>query len=334
MKKISTILFCLTLIFSCIIATACDSTEHNFATKWTFDETHHWKACTDEDCNAKGEYAEHVFENSECACGAFEGAISATPQNASSVIFNAEDNQIILLSKGNYGMFALSTQAKGVRLIFEKNATVSLLTIGEKLSDITIENLNFNGNLVIGAELDGFTLKGCNFSGNVQIASNTTEDVWLKDIVIDNCRFVDISAGSSGKLTAIRLSRTENFTLTNCVFDNVQYNCIQMSGGIVGGGNPGLIGNIKITGNTFKDTGVRALNLHLIDATTCDISGNIFYLHEFSHNGGYIDTDVGARGVVIGVNTWEFIPEGSEKNFLGWDLGVYTYDPTEQLLLD
>jgi hypothetical protein len=196
--------------------------------------------------------------------------------------------------------------------------------------------------LVIGAELDGFTLKGCSFSGDVQIASNTSEDVWLKDIVIDDCKFVDIAAGNDGKLTAIKLQRTENFTLTNCLFDNVQYNCVQMPGGQVGsiedgkivGFSPSLKGNIKITGNTFKYTGVRALNLHLIDATTCDISGNIFYLHEYSWNGAYIDTDVGARGVVIGVNTWEVIPEGSEKNFLGWDLGTYTYDPTEQLLLE
>ncbi len=333
MKKLLTALLCLTLIFSCLIVTACGKT-HNFSNEWTFNETHHWKACKDIGCEEKGEYANHVFENSECVCGAFEGCVSATPQSALNAILNAKDNQTIMLSKGNYGTLSLYTQAKGLRLIFEKGSTVNMITIGEKLTGITIENLKFKGNLTIGAELDGFTLKGCSFSGNAQISSNTTEDVWLKDIVIDDCTFVDISAGNGGKLTAIKLQRTENFTLTNCLFDNVQYNCIQMAGGIVGGGNPGLKGNIKITGNTFKDTGVRALNLHLIDATTCDISGNTFYLHEYSYNGGYIDTDVGARGVIIGVNTWEVIPEGSEKNFLGWDLGTYTYDPAEQLLLE
>lgn len=336
MKKLLLILLCLTLV--CSLFGACNPSEHKFSSEWSYNETHHWKACIDDGCEEKGSYAEHVFENSECVCGATKIA----PQNAMSAILNAQDNQTLLLARGNYGVFALYTEAKGVRLVFEKGSTVNMITIGEKLTGISIENLTFRGNLVIGAELDGFTLKGCSFSGDVQIASNTAEDVWLKDIVIDDCKFVDIAAGNDGKLTAIKLQRTENFTLTNCLFDNVQYNCVQFPGGKVGeivdgeivGFSPSLKGDIKITGNTFRYTGVRVLNLNLIEATTCDISGNTFYLHEYSWNGAYIDIDVGASGVVIGVNTWEVIPEESEKNFLFWDLGAYTYDPTEQLLLE
>ena len=343
MKRLVTYVICILTALSLLTFTGCDALgglmggggdQHNFSTEWSSDETHHWKACTDQDCNEKKDYSEHVFVDYQCECGATDGVVIATASNAASVIYNAEDGQKILLKKGNYAMMTLATQAKGLELLFEKNSTISLLSITSKVEDLTIDGLKFTGNLIISDEVDGLTISNCKFSGNSQISTNTQENVWIKDVVIKDCTFTNISAGQNGKLTAIRLSRTENFSLIGCLFDSVQYNCVQMPGGIAGGGNPSLKGNIVITGNTFKDTGVRALNLHLVEATTCDISGNTFYLHEYSYDGGYIDTEVGASGVVIGVNTWEVIPEGCEKNFLGWDLGVYTYDMNEQIQLE
>ena len=54
----------LVLVLGATVFTACGSKhEHGFYEGWTHDETGHWHACTDENCEEKGEFAAHVYDN-------------------------------------------------------------------------------------------------------------------------------------------------------------------------------------------------------------------------------------------------------------------------------
>lgn len=54
----------LVLVLGATVFTACESKhEHGFAEGWTRDETGHWHACTGENCEEKGEFAAHVYDN-------------------------------------------------------------------------------------------------------------------------------------------------------------------------------------------------------------------------------------------------------------------------------
>ena len=54
----------LVLVLGAIVFTACESKhEHGFSEEWTHDETGHWHACTGENCEEKGEFAAHVYDN-------------------------------------------------------------------------------------------------------------------------------------------------------------------------------------------------------------------------------------------------------------------------------
>ncbi len=54
----------LVLVLGATVFTACGSKhEHGFSEEWTHDETGHWHACTGENCEEKGEFAAHVYDN-------------------------------------------------------------------------------------------------------------------------------------------------------------------------------------------------------------------------------------------------------------------------------
>ena len=72
----------LVLVLGATVFTACESKhEHGFSEEWTHDETGHWHACTGENCEEKGEFAAHVYDNDADAtcnvCG-YERAVVPT----------------------------------------------------------------------------------------------------------------------------------------------------------------------------------------------------------------------------------------------------------------
>lgn len=69
MKKLKITICSLLVLCSCFMFVACGKThDHTFNTKWTANETHHWKAATCEHVDEKTEYAEHVDENEDGMC--------------------------------------------------------------------------------------------------------------------------------------------------------------------------------------------------------------------------------------------------------------------------
>ena len=72
----------LMLVLGTTVFTACGSKhEHEFSSAWTNDQSGHWHACTGEDCNEKGGFAAHVYDNDADAtcnvCG-YERAVVPT----------------------------------------------------------------------------------------------------------------------------------------------------------------------------------------------------------------------------------------------------------------
>ena len=67
MKKFTSVLLALCLCLSvCGVFAACSKThEHSFATEWSKDATHHWHACTGEECTDVADKAEHTWNGGE-----------------------------------------------------------------------------------------------------------------------------------------------------------------------------------------------------------------------------------------------------------------------------
>ena len=72
----------LMLVLGTTVFTACESKhEHEFSSAWTNDETGHWHACTGENCEEKGEFAAHVYDNdadTTCNVCGYERAVVPT----------------------------------------------------------------------------------------------------------------------------------------------------------------------------------------------------------------------------------------------------------------
>lgn len=72
----------LALVLGATVFTACESKhEHGFSKEWTHDETGHWHACTGENCEEKGEFAAHVYDNdadTTCNVCGYERAVVPT----------------------------------------------------------------------------------------------------------------------------------------------------------------------------------------------------------------------------------------------------------------
>ena len=73
MKKLLAIILTFAVLISSLSLTACNviaPSSHSFSNEWTYDETHHWKACEDEDCEEVTQKATHSFIDGVCECGA------------------------------------------------------------------------------------------------------------------------------------------------------------------------------------------------------------------------------------------------------------------------
>ncbi len=72
MKRILAFILC---VVTCLSMTGCalfsgEHSEHKFKRKWESNSVYHWHECRFGDCNEKGNYEKHVYENGECTkCG-------------------------------------------------------------------------------------------------------------------------------------------------------------------------------------------------------------------------------------------------------------------------
>ena len=87
MKKTIRILVALTVVFVlCLALASCGHDSHTATGDWLFDDTHHWHACENDECEDAGDKAEHTYDNAcdaSCnVCGAERTVGAHTYDNA------------------------------------------------------------------------------------------------------------------------------------------------------------------------------------------------------------------------------------------------------------
>ncbi len=241
-----------------------------------------------------------------------------------------QNNSTILIKKGTYSTMYVTDAKVGTKIVCEDDVVVTNLRFEADCAEITVENMNFYSPSTGGASrldinglVSGLTIKYCTFKGNAQVYAYSQ---LAEEFSIENCTFTDIynHSGAGMSLTAILVRNYAGLTVKDCVFENVQYNALQI-------GAKGGVGDLKITGNTFKNIGSRVLHTVNSEPASCDISGNTFYKNNVG-SGSYFNTN-GFGSFVIGVNTWEEIPAKTNFYINPVTAGRIEYNPEEQIQL-
>ena len=242
-----------------------------------------------------------------------------------------QNNSTILIKKGTYSTMYVTDAKIGTKIVCEDDVIVKILRFEADSAEITVENMNFYSpstesasRLDINGLVSGLAIKYCTFKGNSQVYAYSQ---LAQDFSIENCTFTDIynNSGSGMSLTAILVRNFDGLAVKDCVFENVQYNALQI-------GAKGGVGDLIITGNTFKNIGSRVLHTVSSEPAFCDISGNTFYKNSVG-SGSYFNTN-GFGSFTIGVNTWESIPPKENFYINPVTAGRIEYNPEEQIQLD
>jgi hypothetical protein len=226
--------------------------------------------------------------------------------------------KIILKAGSSFDKLAVSKKTFDVEIKAEANVKVDEFEVAANTQNLTIEGANFEEKGVTLLGGTNITIKNCNFTGTANI-SNVTADV-VTNLVVDGCEFKDLengavwtgSAFSIKPMTAIHIEKFNNLTVKNCSFENVQYNALQI-------GAQAAAGDIYIQDNEFISAGSRYINIAGIPRYGM-ISGNTFYDNDVVNaedgyrktKGAFIDCEDEGEfepAVIIGVNTWEWIPD-------------------------
>lgn len=285
-------------------------------------------------CLKDGEDGKEIYTLDKCIrCNEqvkVKGQVVSGQAEVAPALHKAEKGDVIYLKKSRYILINVLRVLEDVTFYAEDNAIVEEVKLAAEgqLKNITFRNVDFitsAGGLTMMCDIDGINVIDCAFEGGVQFADSASGSPEIKNVNIQNTTFNKIANGH--KLTAVRIKKVENFTMTNCTFDEVEYNAIQI-GGIK------LTGSVTIKGNSFRETVSRVIHLANNEITSCDIVDNTFYSNmDFEGaTGRYVH---GYNGnIVLGMNRWEIIPEAIDDNFSGISVGNVTYDKTQQILIE
>ncbi|MBQ8658663.1 MAG: hypothetical protein IJ506_05965 [Clostridia bacterium] len=249
--------------------------------------------------------------------------IKTTDYNPNQILSNVKSGDVVVFKSGRHTS-NLSLPLDSVKILGETGTILYGLNTGN-LTNVTIENIEFESSTTLNSNINGLTYKNCKFSYGVFSESP------VKDVTFDACAFKDLT---SPKETAIRLTDYENLTVKNCIFENIAYNALQVG--------LNCSGSLLISGNTFKDIKSRVLYLiNVKDLSSCSITDNVFYDHHSNYiadesydetgckkdSGIYIHTKSQSGVLNVGVNTWENIP----LHDISYIAPLAEYDPTQQI---
>lgn len=247
----------------------------------------------------------------------------STSSEFSAALANLGIGQKIILKSGStFDELNVTKKIFAVVVKAEANVKVAGLKVAANVTDLTIEGINFEDKGVTLLGGTNITIKNCKFTGTANV-SNVTADV-VTNLVIDGCEFKDLqndavwtgSAFTIKPMTAIHIEKFDGMTIKNCAFDNVQYNALQI-------GAQAAAGDIYIQENEFISAGSRYINIAGIPRYGM-ISGNTFYDNDVVNaedgyrktKGAFIDCEDEGEfepAVIIGVNTWEWVPDEDER---------------------
>lgn len=344
-NKIFSFVIAICLLIPCLFLVGCH--EHTYSEDLEYDATHHWYAPTCE-CEVEvKDKAEHtlgdlnyieedgkVYKVLSCDTCEYEaktemvGAIVATTtQEAEVAVCSDEDDAIIYLAAGNYGVIefkngVMAEQTENLTIVANDGAIVQgiMLNVHQKYApkNLVIDNVYFNNNdeskaggVVSYIQLDGLTVSNCYFENGARVClANTLGNVFHKNVVIKDNTFKNIS-NSSNQLTAIYLQTINGVKIENNYFDGVDYNAIQVNAVIENS-------EVLVKGNTFKDVGSRVIYFTEVanKVVHINIEDNTFYSKEDNltkADGNYICSKM--LTVNVGANKWEKVPAKDTKYF-------------------
>jgi hypothetical protein len=333
---------------------------HEYSNNWSSDNTYHYKKCTGENCGEKIESQRHLFVGKftvleddtvdytdrciVCNKEITKKALVAYDYlDADNIFDTLEENTAIYLKAGDYRAINLSVD--GISIGGEDGVTVDSIKITASLSQFdkglwnyTFYNLNFNPN-EFGFEgeynLNNVNFINCKFSGLACIRSSLyagVENRSINNLLVDGCSFTNLHNGR-GTVSAITITKLSDFTLRNSLFDDIDFNALQL-------GEKEFGGKIEITGNIFKNIGNRVAKLLETETVSnCVIENNKFYALTLGdsltdkRSGNYFQTIDG--NIKVGVNYWEEIPPNETMYFIsGNSASPIIYNPSEQLLIE
>ncbi len=285
-------------------------------------------------CLKDGEDGQEIYTLDKCTlCDQqvkVKGQVVSGQTGVAPALHRAEKGDVIYLKKSRYVLINVLRELEDVTFYAEDNAIIEEFRLAHEgqTKNITLRNMDFitsSGGLIMMSDVDGINVIDCVFEGGVQFADSASGSPTIKNVNIQNTSFTRIANGN--KLTAVRIKKVENFTATNCTFDEVEYNAIQIGG-------TELTGRVTIKGNSFRGTVSRVIHLANNNIDFCDISDNTFYDNTDLEDttGRYVH---GYNGnIVLGMNRWEIIPDAIDDNFSGISVGNVTYDKTQQILIE
>ena len=259
------------------------------------------------------------------------GEIVSDQKEISTAIQKVEKGGVVFFKKGSYIQASVLKALEDVTFYAENGTLIHKIEFKSEngCKNVTIDNFEFvsdsNGaGVIFSCNMDGITIKNSSFEGYSRIANSDGLDFAIKNLTVTDCKFNNIKR--QNKLTAIRVTLLENFSLINSNFDGVEYNAVQIGG-------KELSGKVEIVGNTFKNIEQRVIRLANNKSTSCEIKGNTFYDNNDCENTDGVYIHCGGGKCTLGANTWETMPLFNEQEFLGIDEDLLVYNATEQKLL-
>lgn len=288
----------------------------------------------------KVEEKEEIFTEQKCTlCGEqkkVSGIIVSNQMQVGDALRGAKKGDVIYFKKVKYLEINVLNAIDGVTLFAENGASVEKITFRAEAGckNIVIDGFKLTsydlGGILFHQPVDTITVRNCSFEGCVQLADYETVSPLIKNLVVEKCRFFGIYRSEAAKITAIRVRNLDGFTLLDSEFDIIQYNAVQVGGGQDGNA---LTGEVLVSGCSFRETGSRVLYFVYNRTQSCVVENNLFYSNEDCESSGrYVHQREGR--LTVKVNTWENIPDASEQNFSGYDIGLVEYDKSIQLTLE
>lgn len=244
---------------------------------------------------------------------------------------SATEDIKIILAKGDYKRLTIQAKNHAVHLFSEDGARILGLDVADGVKNVTIEGITFNAAGIYLGNCENVTVKNCKLSYSAWLENKADKSV--KNLTVDGCSFYNVK---EDKTSAIKIKSYQTLTIKNSVFDNIEYDAIEVGATLAQG-------DVLIEGNAFSNIGSRVIELVSVEnLESCTIVLNEFFDNRDSLLGhGDVDDGIkkstgiyiyskSVKGAIdIGVNYWHSIPE--RKSIYISPLA--NYDATEQLLI-
>ena len=329
---------------------------HTYSEDWTHDDTYHWHKATCGHDNIIANKTKHNFRTSysnqgdvvlkkvyceECnrstSIEVEETTIVSSTEEAVEFLANAdEDNIILYLADGDYGVIeffnGLLTEAyENLTIIAHENAKVDAIVLNTHQAyapkNLVIDGVHFDNEDATQASgiafyipVEKVTITNCVFEKQSNLClKGAAQNVTIKNNIFKNL------ANDAGTLSAIYLYEVDGVLIENNIFDNIQYNAMQIMDGVEGS-------DVEIKDNVFKDVESRVIYFTGSELVGFNIAiyANTFFLKDgdklTKKDGNYVKSNY--EQFSVGVNKWEVIPEATEVYFSA----NVTYSPEGQMI--